>query len=544
MIIRNPESPFSTLISRLLSTQDDLLSSRADQKTLLLSLVANLRAELAASERALDTAEQQKLSAYDQLRKATEQHEQDRLDQQKLLQEAVRSMETAQDSLTAEIARRETALREEMLHEKAKREIAESQLDQIKRESESEEELHHLRSRLQQEEQRLGELQRQNESIQQETRVKVVAHEESRARHAKEVETLQRDLRASDDHIRSLEEQLSAAEMQIARSSTQSDQQIASLEADLREALARNATLECKLGDTTHALEHERFEQARQADYTASIQEDMQQEHDRLQNSVARLEQDRSTTHRELVSIKADSTRLLQQREDRISQLEEEVLNRSAERRQLAAAGCPDCAEAHSRTDFLEKEIIRMREQLGKMRMESADREVKVARLVKARDQLREDVDGLNIALEAKQQEVHLLKRASVEIPGTVRRPTRSRPSSTHEAGKTETATRIRPVSHRFSIHNASTLETPSITGAVLSSAATSDRPTSILGARRPLSRMQNKAYEAASLVPASEQEKENTKSVSIGKKMASLPDAPKHPMTASPAKRQAMHAS
>lgn len=45
---------------------------------------------------------------------------------------------------------------------------------------------------------------------------------------------------------------------------------------------------------------------------------------------------------------------------------------------------------------------------------------VKVARLTKTRDQLREDIEGLNIALEAKQQEVKLLKRESHHLMESV----------------------------------------------------------------------------------------------------------------------------
>lgn len=535
--LQNPDSPFSSLISRLLSTQDELLSSRADQKTLLLSLVANLRAELAAREHALDTVEQQKASAFVQLRQAAEERKRDRKQHEQQLHDALEQMETAKNVLSGEIIRRENALREEALHERIRRELAESQLEQLKRRDLQVGEIEQMNLRVQ-------DLKTANDTLEtakRQLQSDLLVMQTREITQAEEIQAMGASLQEAHSTIHRCEEQLAAAQMQITRAAARHEQQVIVLKDGLDEAQARSEELKAQLADARHAVEHERFEHTRQADYTASIQEDLRQEHDNLKQSISRLEQHRDTTQRELVAMKTDSTRLLQLRDTRISELEADILHRSAERKRHAAEVCSSCQEAEVRTSYLEQEIIRMREQAGRMRMESADREVKVARLTKARDQLQEDIQGLNIALEAKQQEVHLLKRASIEIPGTARRGGRSRPSSIHEATtKLSISTRRRPDDRRFSVHNASALETPSVAANVLASATTGARPSNVLGARYPLSRGEDKALEAASLVPVSGQDKENVR-VGLEAKVVDLPAAPQHPLQAILQKRQAL---
>ncbi|KAH9818771.1 hypothetical protein DFH28DRAFT_959127 [Melampsora americana] len=59
----------------------------------------------------------------------------------------------------------------------------------------------------------------------------------------------------------------------------------------------------------------------------------------------------------------------------------------------------------------LENKLKEFKEMNQKLRFESADREVKITSLRKTKVGLKEDIEGLNIALEAKQQEVEYLKR-------------------------------------------------------------------------------------------------------------------------------------
>ncbi|EGO20388.1 hypothetical protein SERLADRAFT_477927 [Serpula lacrymans var. lacrymans S7.9] len=63
------------------------------------------------------------------------------------------------------------------------------------------------------------------------------------------------------------------------------------------------------------------------------------------------------------------------------------------------------------RVNALKDEVERMRRQIHELQQESADKEVKVMQLTKQRSQDKEDLNGLNIALDSKQQELELLKR-------------------------------------------------------------------------------------------------------------------------------------
>ena len=61
------------------------------------------------------------------------------------------------------------------------------------------------------------------------------------------------------------------------------------------------------------------------------------------------------------------------------------------------------------RTSALEEEVDRLRRQVHELQQESADKEVKLVQLTKQRSQDKEDMHGLNIALDSKQQELELV---------------------------------------------------------------------------------------------------------------------------------------
>lgn len=61
----------------------------------------------------------------------------------------------------------------------------------------------------------------------------------------------------------------------------------------------------------------------------------------------------------------------------------------------------------------LKDEVERLRRQVHELQQESADKEVKIVHLTKQRAQDKEDMQGINIALDSKQQELELV-RASV----------------------------------------------------------------------------------------------------------------------------------
>jgi predicted nuclease with TOPRIM domain len=61
------------------------------------------------------------------------------------------------------------------------------------------------------------------------------------------------------------------------------------------------------------------------------------------------------------------------------------------------------------RVSVLKDEVERLRRQVHELQQESADKEVKIVQLTKQRSQDKEDMQGLNIALDSKQQELELV---------------------------------------------------------------------------------------------------------------------------------------
>jgi chromosome segregation ATPase len=62
------------------------------------------------------------------------------------------------------------------------------------------------------------------------------------------------------------------------------------------------------------------------------------------------------------------------------------------------------------RVGALKDEVERLRRQVHELQQESADKEVKMLQVTKQRAQDKEDLQGLNIALDSKQQELELVR--------------------------------------------------------------------------------------------------------------------------------------
>lgn len=58
---------------------------------------------------------------------------------------------------------------------------------------------------------------------------------------------------------------------------------------------------------------------------------------------------------------------------------------------------------------MLNERVERLRKQVQELQAESADKEVQLVQFGKFRDQDKEDIKGLNIALDSKQQELELV---------------------------------------------------------------------------------------------------------------------------------------
>jgi hypothetical protein len=75
----------------------------------------------------------------------------------------------------------------------------------------------------------------------------------------------------------------------------------------------------------------------------------------------------------------------------------------------------PKYSSTPSRTAFsLDEEVGKLRRQVHELQQESATKEVTVTQLNKWREQDKEDIKGLNIALDSKQQELELVRRFSI----------------------------------------------------------------------------------------------------------------------------------
>lgn len=123
------------------------------------------------------------------------------------------------------------------------------------------------------------------------------------------------------------------------------------------------------------------------------------EEHVRVQAREAdQLRADR----RELERVKVQRDDAVQAEEHLRAQFEEAVQARAAESVELIAL--------RERVAKLGDETSRLQRRVNELKAESADKEVRIVQLNKARAQDADDKDGLNIALESKQQELELVR--------------------------------------------------------------------------------------------------------------------------------------
>ncbi|EKM52711.1 uncharacterized protein PHACADRAFT_261307 [Phanerochaete carnosa HHB-10118-sp] len=98
------------------------------------------------------------------------------------------------------------------------------------------------------------------------------------------------------------------------------------------------------------------------------------------------------------------------------------------------------------RVTALQNEVDKLRKQVHVLQQESADKEVKLAQAVKQRAQDKEDMQGLNIALDSKQQELELLKRR-MGTRASISQSTATKPAARRESSIFTTPSVVRPSS-------------------------------------------------------------------------------------------------
>ena len=159
------------------------------------------------------------------------------------------------------------------------------------------------------------------------------------------------------------------------------------------------------------------MEQERQYAYdsVSRLQDNLRQRDTELSDYTKRIrerEADAEELREGLTRQKREHARIVDEQSRKIS----EVVAREVEARATMESLVRDRAENDvaaaaltERVNALKDEIEKLRKQVHDLQQESADKEVKLAQAVKQRAQDREDMQGLNIALDSKQQELELV---------------------------------------------------------------------------------------------------------------------------------------
>ncbi|KAJ6524563.1 hypothetical protein B0H19DRAFT_1200317 [Mycena capillaripes] len=256
--------------------------------------------------------------------------------------------------------------------------------------------------------------------------------------HEDELAMLKSELEAQWDHTEKGSEKIEAAEAAKRTAETERDvlqAKVTELEEKMTEMDAEYVESENKqfelendiqeLWDVKEALEKEReelMEQIRdQEGHVEALKQTLQAREDRIVelgqerqyalDNVSRLEENIRRRDAEA----AEYSQRTVQREAEAEELREQVSRMKREHagavEAVAAEAEQQARVAKERAGALKDEIERLRRQIHELQQESADKEVKIVQITKQRAQDKEDLQGLNIALDSKQQELELLKR-------------------------------------------------------------------------------------------------------------------------------------
>ncbi|KAI0777810.1 hypothetical protein BD413DRAFT_467197 [Trametes elegans] len=173
--------------------------------------------------------------------------------------------------------------------------------------------------------------------------------------------------------------------------------------------------------DKVTALEHEqKFAQERVTRLETRLRE-REAELAELTKKRSEQENDAETAQSEIAKMKREHARIVNDQ----SRTLQDVVAREVEARAAMESMVREKAETDvqlnslkERATALTAEVERLRRQVHELQQESADKEMKMMQLSKQRAQDKEDLNGLNIALDSKQQELELLKRR-LSVRGT-----------------------------------------------------------------------------------------------------------------------------
>ncbi|EPQ55818.1 hypothetical protein GLOTRDRAFT_93366 [Gloeophyllum trabeum ATCC 11539] len=129
---------------------------------------------------------------------------------------------------------------------------------------------------------------------------------------------------------------------------------------------------------------------------------------------VAEREQQIEQLQDELSGLKREHNRIVDEQRraiDDISSREEQARTSMETMIQQKAEADVALKTLNDRVASLTAEIEKLRRQVHVLQAETSDKDIKIVQLTKQRNKHQEDINGMNIALDSKQQELELLKR-------------------------------------------------------------------------------------------------------------------------------------
>ncbi|KAK0189671.1 hypothetical protein F5146DRAFT_982194 [Armillaria mellea] len=205
----------------------------------------------------------------------------------------------------------------------------------------------------------------------------------------------------------------------------------AEVEQQLSELWDRNADLERERDELHERLEeeeraadlsqclHERDEQI------AALEEQHESEIARLADELGKRDEEaaeytrrsaqRQAELEELHSQKMNMRQEMARMQEEHARALEEATQRESESKARAEVALKEKAQD---VGALKDEVERLRRHMQELQQDSANKDLKLTQMHKEREKDRSDVDGLNMALDAKQQELELIKR-KLQVQGT-----------------------------------------------------------------------------------------------------------------------------
>nr|GAT50271.1 predicted protein [Mycena chlorophos] len=262
-------------------------------------------------------------------------------------------------------------------------------------------------------------------------------HAERASETIEAAETAKRELEKERDALKAeleeMNERLEAMDAEL----TEADQRLSQDDADFQALAEEREAMDKERDELLEKIrvdeeETEAIKQSLQASQDRILE--LEQERKYALDNVARLEEN---IRRRDTEASTYSQRVLE-REAELESLREQL---SRESREHAVA--LEDAEHQNRSSLdriadFKTELDRLRRQVHSLQQESADKEVKIVQLNKQHSQDKQDIQGFNIALDSKQQELELIKR-KMGVRGTAG-ATPAQPSKTATHSRRDSA--------------------------------------------------------------------------------------------------------